>query len=85
MIRKMILALTAIAVLAAWAAAKPGTWGKESPVHENEAKAPAAATNQWLNEFSADYQQCDSEKMDELVKRFGQTSNESVGYAAILF
>jgi hypothetical protein len=70
MIRKMILALTAAIALTAWASAKPGTWGKENPVNENEAKAPAAMLNQWLNEFTAAYQQRDGEAMDELLKRF---------------
>jgi hypothetical protein len=66
----MILALTAIVALTAWVSAKPGTWGKENPVTENEAKAPAAAMNRWLNEFSAACKQRDGEKMDELMKRF---------------
>lgn len=70
MFRKMMLALTAIVALAAWASAKPGTWGKEAPVNETESKAPAVKFNLWLSEFSKAYEQRDSEAMDELLKRF---------------
>jgi hypothetical protein len=70
MFRKMILALTAVVALTAWASAKPGTWGKEQPQDKSQAKTPAAMLNQWLNEFTAAYQQRDGEKMDELIKRF---------------
>ncbi len=74
--RKMILALTAAIALAAWVSAKPGTWGKENPVNENEAKAPAAMLNQWLNEFTAAYEQRDGEAMDELLKQFEGAKSE---------
>jgi hypothetical protein len=70
MSRKMILILVAAMALTAWVSAKPGTWGKENPANENETKAPAAMLNQWLNDFTAAYQQRDGEKMDELIKRF---------------
>jgi hypothetical protein len=76
MFRKMILALTAAVALTAWVSAKPGTWGKEQPRDENQAKAPGAMFNRWLNEFSAAYQQRDGEKMDELLKRFEGAKQE---------
>jgi hypothetical protein len=74
--RKMILILVAAGAMTACAFAAPGTWGKEQPKDENQAKAPAAMFNQWLNEFTAAYEQRDGEKMNDLLKRLEEAKQE---------
>ncbi|MBM4102539.1 MAG: hypothetical protein FJ263_00610 [Planctomycetes bacterium] len=67
MFKKMIIIAIATAA-AVWVFAAPGTWGKETPAAEKEAKAPTVQFGRWLNDFRAAYEQRDGEKMDQLIK-----------------
>lgn len=69
MLKKIIIIAIATAT-AVWVFAEPGTWGKETPAAEKEAKAPAIQFHRWLNDFRAAYEQRDGEKMGQLIKGF---------------
>jgi hypothetical protein len=67
MFKKMIIIAIATAA-AVWVFAEPGTWGKETPAAQKEAKAPVIQFHRWLNNFRAAYEQRDGEKMEQLIK-----------------
>jgi hypothetical protein len=67
MLKKIIIIVIATAT-AVWVFAEPGTWGKETPTAEKEAKAPAVQFNRWLKDFRAAYELRDGEKMGLLIK-----------------
>jgi hypothetical protein len=75
MLKKMIIIAIATAT-AVWVFAEPGTWGKETPTAEKEAKAPAIQFRLWLNDFRAAYEQRDGEKMGQLIKGFEDKQKE---------